>query len=75
MSDALRQIASNSGLSILLPSGNLHGTVTATFKDVPWADALRAILDQAGLSAEVKGRMIVVVILAVCLVCCRRNLK
>ena len=60
VADALKQIATAGGLSIVLPSGELHGEITATFNDVPVEDALRAVLAQAGLTAERQGELLVV---------------
>jgi len=58
--DALKQIASSAGLSIVLPPGTLSGTVTATFRDVPVEDALRAVLVEGGLTAERQGQLVLV---------------
>lgn len=58
--DALKQIADAAGLSIVLPRGELSGTVTARFKDVPVEDALRAVLAQGGLTAERQGELVTV---------------
>ncbi len=58
--DALKEIASSAGLSIVLPPGRITGSVTATFKDVPVEDALRAVLVQGGLTAERQGELVVV---------------
>jgi hypothetical protein len=57
---ALRKIAKAAGLSIVLPpTGDLEN-VNASFEGVPVEDALRAVLDQAGLAAERQGSMLVV---------------
>jgi hypothetical protein len=58
--EALKQIASSSGLSIVLPEGELSGSITASFKGVPVEDALRAVLVQGGLTAERQGQLVVV---------------
>ena len=57
--DALLEIGRKTGLSISLPPG-MHGKVTATFKDAPVEDVLRAVLSQAGLTAERKGNVVIV---------------
>jgi hypothetical protein len=58
--EALKQIASSAGLSIVLPPGRITGSVTGSFKDVPVEDALRAVLVQGGLTAERQGELILV---------------
>jgi hypothetical protein len=57
--DALRQIAAASGLSIVIPPG-VSGEVSAVFKASPVEDALRAVLEQAGLTAELRGTIVTV---------------
>lgn len=57
---ALKRIASSAGFSIVLPQGEVTGSVTASFKDVPVEDALRAVLAQGALTAERQGQLIVV---------------
>lgn len=57
--DALRQIADAASWSIVLPSGR-HGTISAHFKNVPVEDALRAVLQQADLTASRDGEVITV---------------
>jgi hypothetical protein len=57
--DALLEIGRTTGLAITLPPGS-HGKVTAHFKDTPVEEVLRAVLTQAGLSAERQGQVIVV---------------
>jgi hypothetical protein len=57
--DALLEIGRKTGLSITVPPGT-HGKVTAHFKDAPVEEVLRAVLAQAGLSAERQGRVVVV---------------
>ncbi|HET8541497.1 MAG TPA: secretin and TonB N-terminal domain-containing protein [Anaeromyxobacter sp.] len=57
--DALRQIAEAADWSIVLPPGR-HGTISARFKNVPVEDALRAVLNQASLSATREGSVITV---------------
>jgi hypothetical protein len=57
--DALLEIGRKTGLSISLPPG-IHGKVTATFKDAPVEDVLRAILPMAGLTAERQGNLVMV---------------
>jgi hypothetical protein len=58
-SDALLEIGRATGLSITLPPGK-HGKVTAHFKDAPVEEVLRAVLSQAGLSAERHGSVVMV---------------
>jgi hypothetical protein len=58
-SDALLEIGRATGLSITLPPGK-HGKVTAHFKDAPVEEVLRAVLSQAGLSAERHGNVVTV---------------
>ncbi|HEY6100341.1 MAG TPA: secretin and TonB N-terminal domain-containing protein, partial [Anaeromyxobacter sp.] len=57
--EALRKIAKAGGLSIVLPPGDA-GNVNASFQGVPVEDALRAVLEQAGLAAERQGTLLVV---------------
>jgi hypothetical protein len=57
--DALLEVGRKTGLSISLPPGT-HGKVTATFKDAPVEDVLRAILSMAGLTAERQGNVVMV---------------
>jgi hypothetical protein len=57
--DAIRQIAKAAALSIVLPPGPTP-EVTASFHDVPVEDALRAVLDQAGLVAKREGTLVTV---------------
>lgn len=57
--DALRQIADAGDWSIVLPPGK-HGTVSARFKGVPVEDALRAVLQQAELTAVRDGSLVTV---------------
>jgi hypothetical protein len=59
VADALRQIADAGEWSIVLPSGN-HGTVSAHFKNVAVEDALRAVLQQADLTAARDGSLVTV---------------
>jgi len=56
---ALRHIAKDASLSIVIPPG-VSGEVNGHFVDVPVEDALRAVLQQAGLRAEKQGSLIVV---------------
>jgi hypothetical protein len=58
--DALKQIASSAGLSIVLPRGPITGSISATFRNVPVEDALRAALVRGGLTARREGEVIVV---------------
>ncbi len=58
--DALKEIASSAGLSIVLPPGRITGSVTASFKNVAVEDALRAVLTEGGLTAERQGELMVV---------------
>jgi hypothetical protein len=57
--EALRKIAKAAGLSIVLPSGDLE-QVNASFQGVPVEDALRAVLEQAGLAGERQGTLLLV---------------
>jgi hypothetical protein len=57
--DALRQIADAADWSIVLPPGK-HGTVSARFKGAPVEDALRAVLQQADLTAVRDGSIVTV---------------
>ena len=59
VADALREIASAAGWSLVLPGGRL-GTVTAHLQDVPAEDALAAVLDQAELVAARQGSIVTV---------------
>lgn len=56
---ALRKIADAADWSIVLPPGR-HGTVSAHFKAVPVEDALRAVLQQADLTAVRDGSVVTV---------------
>jgi hypothetical protein len=57
---ALRTIAQAADLSIVLPGGDLEGAITASFKNVPVEDALRAVLAQGQLTARREGTLLVV---------------
>jgi len=57
--DALRQIAAAGNLSIVIPPG-VRGEVSGVFNATAVEDALRAVLDQAGLAAELQGGVVVV---------------
>jgi Secretin and TonB N terminus short domain len=57
--EALRKIAASAGLSIVVPPG-IEGEVTASFRDVPAEDALRAVLAQGNLVAEREGGVVTV---------------
>ncbi|MGC3998299.1 MAG: hypothetical protein QM767_12815 [Anaeromyxobacter sp.] len=57
--EALRQIAKAGGLSIVLPPDE-DQEISASFKDTPVEDALRAVLMQADLVAERQGTLVVV---------------
>ncbi|HEY6105857.1 MAG TPA: secretin and TonB N-terminal domain-containing protein, partial [Anaeromyxobacteraceae bacterium] len=56
---ALTRIAQAGGLSVVLPPG-LRGAVTASFKDAPVEDALRAVLAQADLTGARRGTVLTV---------------
>ena len=56
---ALKRIAQAGGLSVVLPPG-LRGSVTASFKDTPVEEALRAVLAQADLTASRQGSVLTV---------------
>lgn len=57
--EALLRIGKAAGISITLPSGQL-GKVTAIFKDVPVEEALKSVLEQAGLEAAREGSVVTV---------------
>jgi hypothetical protein len=57
--DALREIGKETGLSLVLPAGTL-GKVTATFKDAPVEEVLKAVLAQAGLRAVRDGSVVTI---------------
>ena len=56
---ALQEIANAAGLSIVFPPG-VDGEVTAVFNGTPVEDALRAVLAQADLTAELQGSVLMV---------------
>jgi len=60
LAGALRQIAAAADLSIVLPPGALDGSVSASFRNVPVEDALRAVLAQGHLVARREGALVVV---------------
>ncbi|HVI96901.1 MAG TPA: secretin and TonB N-terminal domain-containing protein, partial [Anaeromyxobacter sp.] len=56
---ALQEIANAAGLSIVFPPG-VDCEVTAVFNGTPVEDALRAVLAQADLTAELQGSVLMV---------------
>ncbi|HEX3529890.1 MAG TPA: secretin and TonB N-terminal domain-containing protein [Thermoanaerobaculia bacterium] len=54
--EVLRVFARLASFNLVLAPG-VHGSVTAELKDVPWDQALDAILKTNGLAAEVDGRL------------------
>src|SRR3989442_5243416 len=57
--DVLRLLAETGGVNILT-SGEVQGTVTARLLDIPWEQALAAILTLTGLAQERQGNVILV---------------
>src|SRR5438093_10388397 len=57
--DVLRLLAETGGVNILT-SDEVQGTVTARLLDVPWEQALAAILTLTGLAQERQGNVILV---------------
>src|SRR5215475_4358339 len=57
--DVLRLLADTGGINILI-RGDVQGTVTTRLLDVPWEQALDAILQLTGLAQERRGNMILV---------------
>ena len=57
--DVLRLLAEAGGVNILT-SGEVQGTVTTRLLDVPWEQALAAILTLTGLAQERQGNVILV---------------
>jgi len=57
--DVLRLLAETGGVNILT-SGEVQGTVTTRLLDVPWEQALAAILTLTGLAQERQGNVILV---------------
>jgi len=56
---ALTEVADAAGLSLVLPSG-LRGAVSGHFRGAPVEDVLRALLAQAGLTAQREGSVLTV---------------
>ncbi len=56
---ALTEVADAAGLSLVLPSG-LRGAVSGHFRGAPVEDVLRALLAQAGLTAQREGTVLTV---------------
>jgi hypothetical protein len=56
---ALTEVADAAGLSLVLPSG-LRGAVSGHFRGAPVEDVLRAMLGQAGLTAQREGSVLTV---------------
>jgi type IV pilus assembly protein PilQ len=57
--DVLRLLAETGGVNILT-SGDVQGTITTRLLDVPWEQALEAILKLTGLGQERQGNVILV---------------
>jgi type IV pilus assembly protein PilQ len=57
--DALRLLAETGGVNILA-SGEVQGTMTVRLVDVPWEQALEAVLKLTGLAQERQGNIILV---------------
>ena len=57
--DILRLLAETGGVNILT-SGEVQGTVTMRLRDVPWEQALAAVLTLTGLAQERQGNVILV---------------
>src|SRR5438093_10081504 len=57
--DVLRLLAETGGVNILT-SGEVQGTITTRLLDVPWEQALAAILSLTGLAQERQGNVILV---------------
>lgn len=52
--EVLQSLAKTGGVTLVIDP-EVEGTVTAELSDVPWPDALRAILKANGLAAETVG--------------------
>ena len=57
--DVLRLLAETGGVNILA-SGEVQGTITVRLIDVPWEQALEAVLKLTGLAQERQGNIILV---------------
>src|SRR5215813_1849862 len=57
--DVLRLLAETGGVNILA-SGEVQGTITVRLVDVPWEQALEAVLKLTGLAQERQGNIILV---------------
>ena len=57
--DVLRFLAETGGINILA-SGEVQGTITVRLVDVPWEQALDAVLKRTGLAQERQGNVILV---------------
>jgi len=57
--DVLRLLAETGGINILA-SGEVQGTITVRLVDVPWEQALEAVLKLTGLAQERQGNVILV---------------
>ena len=55
--DVLRLLAETGGVNILA-SGEVQGTITVRLVDVPWEEALEAVLTLTGLAQERQGHII-----------------
>ena len=57
--DVIRFFSKTTGLNFVISDG-VSGTVTARLIDVPWHDALTAILASQGLAAQYMGKVVLV---------------
>ena len=57
--DVLRLLAETGGINILA-SGEVQGTITVRLVDIPWEQALEAVLKLTGLAQERQGNVILV---------------
>jgi type IV pilus assembly protein PilQ len=57
--DVLRLLAETGGVNILA-SGEVQGTITVLLVDIPWEQALEAVLKLTGLAQERQGNVILV---------------
>ena len=57
--DVLRLLAETGGVNILT-SGEVQGTITTRLLDVPWEQALEAVLQRTGLAQERQGNVMLV---------------
>lgn len=57
--DVLRVLAETGGVNIVT-SGDVQGTLSTRLRDVPWEQALTAVLQLTGLAQERQGQVILV---------------